>query len=215
MLMIFGGLCTAIGQQKIGVWNALICGSLLLLPFVEKSVAQNNTEGRLQELVQAAWERTEHQVTYDGSYRSISFPNGDVPSNIGVCTDLVVRAYRGIGVDLQKLVHEDMRGDFSAYPKLWGLERPDKNIDHRRVPNLQTFFKRHGIELLADENPQNFKAGDVVTWMLPGNLPHIGIVADTRSPDGKRYMIIHNVGEGPMAEDFLFQYPITGHYRFL
>jgi uncharacterized protein YijF (DUF1287 family) len=167
-------------------------------------------------LVEAARERTAHKVRYDGSYRRIEYPNGDVPSNIGVCTDVVIRAYRKLGIDLQVKVHEDMSSNFDQYPsrRIWGLTRPDPNIDHRRVPNLQVFFSRFGKTLQVSNNPQDYQPGDLVTWMLPGNLPHIGIVIDERSGDGKRPLIAHNLGAGPKIDDMLFAYPITGHYRY-
>ena len=164
-------------------------------------------------LVAAAVEQTRHQVTYDGSYRVIPYPNGDVPANIGVCTDVIIRAYRAVGIDLQRLVHEDMRSAFSSYPALWGLKRPDHNIDHRRVPNLQTFLKRQGAELPRSRNGADYQAGDVVTWMLPGNLPHIGLVSSTRAASG-RLMMVHNIGRGPQIEDVMFNYDITGRYRY-
>jgi uncharacterized protein YijF (DUF1287 family) len=166
------------------------------------------------QLIAAAWERTQHFVVYNGAYRQIPYPNGDVPNNIGVCTDLVIRAYRKIGIDLQQFVHEDMAEHFSLYPTNWGLTKPDKNIDHRRVPNLQTLFKRKGRELPISRNAEDYQPGDLVTWILPGNLPHIGIVSDKKTGDGLRYLILHNVGRGPQAEDFLFKYSITGHYRY-
>ena len=153
-------------------------------------------------------------MTYDGSYRSIDYPRGDVPDHIGVCTDLVVRAYRRLGIDLQKDLHEDMRRDFRAYPRIWGLARPDPNIDHRRVPNLKRFFERKGKVLPASDDPKDYAAGDLVTWVLPGNLPHIGIVIHRRSHDGERPLIVHNIGRGPEVEDALFRYPITGQYRY-
>lgn len=165
-------------------------------------------------LVNAALERTAHRVIYDGSYRRIPYPGGDVPSDIGVCTDLVIRAYRAAGVDLQQMVHEDMRRDFDTYPKIWGLERPDRNIDHRRVPNLRRFFARSGESLPVSDDATDYRPGDLVTWTLPGNLPHIGIVADRRSADDRRPMVIHNIGRGPKLEDRLFAFPITGHYRY-
>lgn len=170
-----------------------------------------------EELIQAAIERTSFQVTYDGSYHSIEYPWGDVPSTIGVCTDVVIRSYRKIGVDLQKLVHVDMKKNFAAYPskRIWGLNRPDSNIDHRRVPNLQVFLSRFGQELLVTSVNQDYLPGDLVTWMLPGNLPHIGIVTDQYSEETKNPMIVHNIGRGPELEDMLFVYPITGHYRYL
>ncbi|MGR5108906.1 DUF1287 domain-containing protein [Vibrio jasicida] len=167
-------------------------------------------------LAEAAKERTQYDITYDGSYYQIGYPNGDVASDIGVCTDVIIRSYRKLGVDLQVLVHEDMRDNFSAYPskRIWGLTRTDRNIDHRRVPNLQMFFQRHGVEIPISNDGHNFKPGDIVTWMLPGNLPHIGIVADDLSTDKRRLLIVHNIGGGVVLEDMLFDYPITGHYRF-
>ena len=164
-------------------------------------------------LVAAAMAQTRQQVTYDGSYRVIPYPNGDVPANIGVCTDVVIRAYRAVGLDLQRLVHEDMRSAFSSYPSLWGLKRPDRNIDHRRVPNLQTFFTRRKAALPRSRHAADYEAGDLVSWMLPGNLPHIGIVSSTRASSG-RLMLVHNIGRGPQVEDVLFAYDLTGHYRY-
>ena len=166
-------------------------------------------------LVAAALDRTNHRVQYDGRYVSLEYPGGDVPTDIGVCTDVVIRSYRKIGIDLQVLVHEDMKANFGEYPALWGLSGTDPNIDHRRVPNLQTFFSRNGESLEVTENPDNYRPGDLVTWMLPGNLPHIGIVIDQRSPETGRLLIVHNIGSGPVAEDILLRYPITGHYRYL
>jgi uncharacterized protein len=167
----------------------------------------------VQALVAAAIEQTRHPVTYDGSYRVIAYPNGDVPASIGVCTDVVIRAYRAVGIDLQRLVHEDMLSAFSSYPSLWGLKRPDRNIDHRRVPNLQTFFTRRNATLRRSTNAADYEPGDLVTWMLPGNLPHIGIVSSTRASSG-RLMLVHNIGRGPQLEDMLFDYDVTGHYRY-
>ena len=165
-------------------------------------------------LVQAAKERTKHIVRYDGSYRKIGYPNGDVPDNVGVCTDVVIRSYRELGIDLQKDIHEDMKENFEKYPKLWGLAKPDTNIDHRRVPNLQTLFKRKGILLTITKDPNDYVSGDMVTWLLPGNLPHIGIVIGPSSEDGDKPLIVHNIGAGPVIEDILFDYQITGHYRY-
>ena len=165
-------------------------------------------------LIAAAIEQTRHPATYDGAYRRIPYPGGDVPPEIGVCTDVVIRAYRAVGIDLQQRVHEDMRAAFDAYPKTWGLKHPDPNIDHRRVPNLQAFFRRRGAALAVARAPGGYAPGDLVTWMLPGNLPHIGIVTDRRTGDGARPLIAHNIGRGPEIEDMLFAYPITGHYRY-
>lgn len=170
-----------------------------------------------QQLVAAAMERTSHQVTYDGSYHSIAYPGGDVPSNIGVCTDVVIRSYRQLGIDLQQRVHQDMKLHFDQYPskRIWGLSRTDTNIDHRRVPNLQAFFSRHGQSLAISENGKDYLPGDIVTWMLPGNLPHIGIIVGEYSGDNLRPKVVHNIGAGPVLEDMLFSYKITGHYRYL
>jgi uncharacterized protein YijF (DUF1287 family) len=170
-----------------------------------------------QKLSNAAIGRTAHQVRYDPAYVSISYPMGDVPKDTGVCTDVLVRSYRQLGVDLQKRVHEDMRANFSRYPRKWGLKRTDKNIDHRRVPNLRVFFTRHGQSLGVSSDPADYKAGDVVSWNLKpiGTLDHIGIVSEKRSVDGKRPLIVHNIGRGPQIEDMLFSYKITGHYRYL
>lgn len=185
-------------------------GCLLSIP----ASAQDMADGFTQRWVAAAMDRLDHDVTYDGSYRRIDYPNGDVPQHLGVCTDVVIRAYRAVGIDLQQAVHEDMKTHFGAYPKIWGLRRPDTNIDHRRVPNLQVFFARHGTVLPATQSPSDYQPGDLVTWMLPGNLPHIGIVVKRRSADGQRPLIVHNIGGGPALDDVLFDYPITGHYRY-
>ncbi|ODB82235.1 DUF1287 domain-containing protein [Candidatus Thiodiazotropha endoloripes] len=167
-------------------------------------------------LVTAALERTQHSVRYDGSYHSIPYPGGDVPPNTGVCTDLVIRSYRALDLDLQQLVHEDIAKHFSEYPshRIWGLTRPDPNIDHRRVPILQTFFSRHGIALPVTQNAADYQAGDLVTWRLPGNLPHIGIVSNQLDQGSRTPLIVHNIGAGPVVEDILFHYQITGHYRY-
>lgn len=135
-----------------------------------------------KELVDAAIERTQYDITYDGRYVAIDYPNGDVPADIGVCTDVIIRSYRKLGIDLQQAVHEDMRDNFSLYPskRIWGLNTTDKNIDHRRVPNLQTFFSRHGESLAISQSSADYQAGDIVSWMLPGNLPHTGIVTDQK-----------------------------------
>lgn len=170
-----------------------------------------------QDLVAAAIYRTKQSVAYNGAYFRIDYPNGDVPENYGVCTDVIIRSYRAIGADLQVLVHEDMARDFSAYPsnRIWGLSKTDRNIDHRRVPNLQTFFSRHGTSLPVSRDPEEYAPGDLVTWMLPGNLPHIGIVTDRASQSSGNPLIVHNIGSGPALEDMLFSFEITGHYRFV
>ncbi len=169
-----------------------------------------------ERLVSAALERTEHTVIYNGKYVAIDYPNGDVPAYMGVCTDVVIRTYRALNIDLQRLVHEDMRTAFERYPskRIWGLNRPDKNIDHRRVPNLQAFFTRHGITLPKSTDPKSYLPGDIVTWMLPHNAPHVGIVTNKISSKTGHPLIVHNIGFGPKLNDMLFDYTITGHYRY-
>jgi uncharacterized protein YijF (DUF1287 family) len=190
-------------------------GALLLLLLATTAAAQPAAiDGWARKLIDAALEQTRHEVRYDGSYRLIRYPGGDVPANVGVCTDVVVRAYRALGIDLQREIHEDMTRAFSQYPALWGLKTPDSNIDHRRVPNLATYFRRKGSALRISDDPDDYLPGELVTWMLPGNLPHIGIVVDRRSADGRRPLVVHNIGRGPKVEDGLFQFPITGHFRY-
>lgn len=165
-------------------------------------------------LADSALTLTRQVVSYDPSYFSISYPNGDVPSNKGVCTDVIIRAYRKLGIDLQKKVHEDMVANFSKYPTIWGLNHTDKNIDHRRVPNLMTFFARHGAQKPITINPNDYLPGDVVCWNLGGAVTHIGIVVKEKSADKQRHLIVHNIGAGQVLEDCLFRFPIIGHYRY-
>jgi uncharacterized protein YijF (DUF1287 family) len=187
----------------------------LVLNLAPSSYAQSsNDQNCVNILIAAAVERTKHSVQYDGSYRQISYPGGDVPDNVGVCTDLIIRSYRQLDVDLQQEVHEDMTRAFSDYPRAWGLSKPDPNIDHRRVENLRVFLGRHGVMLPVNDDPHDYLPGDLVTWVLPGNLSHIGIVSDRKSGDGVRPLIVHNIGRGPEIEDMLFDYAITGHYRY-
>src|SRR6185503_21129941 len=162
----------------------------------------------------AAAERATHSVRYDAAYLRIPYPMGDVPPDQGVCSDEVIRAYRLIGVDLQRLVHEDMVRDFHLYPKRWGMKSPDSNIDHRRVPNLAKFFARHGTSLPVTAEGADYKAGDVIAWALPDGRPHIGIVTEQSTADGARPLVMHNIGRGPQIEDMLFGLTIIGHYRY-
>lgn len=162
----------------------------------------------------SAIELTKQDVVYDPSYYSIDYPNGDVPKDRGVCTDVIIRAYRKCGIDLQKEVHEDMKSNFDKYPSLWGLSTTDKNIDHRRVPNLMTFFDRQGATLPISNNPSDYLAGDIVCWDLGGGLTHIGIVVNVVPNNINRHMIVHNIGNGQVMEDCLFNFIIIGHYRY-
>ena len=191
---------------------------LILLPTLAQQppVVSPTHQQFLQKLVDAAVERTHLSIRYDPSYVRIPYPNGDVPAETGVCTDEIIRAYRAVGVDLQKEVHEDMLHNFSAYPnqRRWLLAHTDTNIDHRRVPNLMIFFARKGESLPASTRSEDYSAGDVVTWDLGGNVPHIGIVVNRKSARTGRYLVVHNIGRGPQMEDVLFSWKITGHYRY-
>ena len=164
--------------------------------------------------MQAAKARLDASVRYDGAYVRLDYPGGDVPANTGVCTDVIIRTYRAAyGFDFQKAVHEDMRANFSDYPKNWGLARADKNIDHRRVPNLETYLSRAGAGLPVSNHAPNYQPGDLVTWRLGGRLPHIGIVSNKKTWRGTP-LIIHNIGAGPQETDILFDHPIVVHFRF-
>ncbi len=189
-----------------------------LIPFLIlfSTLASPSMSAPVEDFLSVAKSLENPSIRYDSGYRQIDYPMGDVPAEVGVCSDVIIRAYRGVEIDLQKRVHEDMRANFGAYPKLWGLSSTDKNIDHRRVPNLRRFFERQGAELKITENPEDYQPGDIVSWNLvqSGSLPHIGIVLDKRSSDGARPLIMHNIGGGQVIEDMLFDYEITGHYRY-
>lgn len=187
----------------------LVVGSFML--FYQSLSAQ---DAFFQKLSDAAVSLTHQKVVYNPAYVVIPYPHGDVPVNTGVCTDVIIRTYRLVGIDLQQEVHEDMIRNFDVYPKIWGLRKPDKNIDHRRVLNLMKFFERHGTVLKISTKPEDYHVGDIVAWNLPGNLPHIGVLVHKKSDDSKRYLIVHNIGNGQELSDCLFQYPITGHYRY-
>jgi uncharacterized protein YijF (DUF1287 family) len=177
----------------------LLLAIALALPLLAQPV--------LSRVIEGARKQVGKTLSYDPAYRRIAYPNGDVPLAVGVCTDVVIRAYRHAGVDLQVLVHEDMKRNFSKYPKSWGLRKPDTNIDHRRVPNLATFFKRQGAALPVTKVASDYKPGDVVTWKLSSGVPHIGIVSG-------RDRVVHNIGSGAREEDVLFAYELTGHFRW-
>ncbi len=181
--------------------------SVILLPGYGQTVNPGS-------LVGSAIALTRQEVQYDPAYFSIPYPMGDIPEGKGVCTDVIIRAYRGVGIDLQQKVHEDMRDHFAEYPDLWGLDRTDTNIDHRRVPNLMKFFERHGTVKIISRDPGDYSPGDIICWNLGGGTTHTGILSDRRSRDGKRFLVVHNIGDGQVLEDMMFDYVIIGHYSY-
>ncbi len=183
----------------------------ILFFFPQFSEAQENF---YKNLADSAFLLTKDKVSYDPSYFAISYPNGDIPKDRGVCTDVVIRAYRKLGIDLQQKVHKDMKNNFQLYPKNWGLKKTDTNIDHRRVPNLMTFFKRYGRVKPITQRPETYTPGDIVCWNLGGGITHIGIVSKLQVPNTKRHYIIHNIGAGQVLEDILFKFKIIGHYCY-
>ncbi len=185
--------------------------TLVFKLFVTCSMAQSATALKLND---AAIGLTNQKVVYDPSYFKIAYPNGDVPANKGVCTDVVIRAYRKLGIDLQQLVHEDMKKNFNLYPNKWGLRKPDTNIDHRRVPNLMVFFGRKGVKKGISDQAADYLPGDIVCWDLNGKQSHIGLVINRKSADGKRYLIVHNIANGQEISDCLFSWKIIGHYQY-
>lgn len=205
--LMVGGLAGCSSQQK----------STQSLDMKRSTTSAKASVATPERLSYAALDRLRHRVTYDGRYIPIAYPNGDVPASMGVCTDTVIRSYRKLGVDLQRLVHEDMSRNFSSYPNLskWGLSGPDTNIDHRRVHNLKAFFTRRGARVPVTSRAEDYRPGDIVTWSLGGDQEHIGIVVNRKSSaDPSRHLIVHNIGEGERIEDVLFEMPITGHFRF-
>ena len=190
----------------------IIRRNILILSFTFNSVLGQTIY--FEKLADSAFVLTKQKVQYDPAYFKINYPNGDIPAIKGVCTDVIIRAYRKLGVDLQKEVHEDMKAHFETYPKKWGLSHPDKNIDHRRVPNLMNFFSRHGIVKKISDNPNDYQSGDIVCWNLGGGITHIGILSRRKTEDGKRHLVIHNIGSGQVLEDCLFNFKIIGHYQY-
>ena len=188
-----------------------ILTTLLLIWLVNSVIGQNSFYENLSD---STLELTKQKVIYDPSYFSISYPNGDIPSDRGVCTDVIIRAYRKVGIDLQKEIHEDIKLNFDKYPKNWGLTKPDKNIDHRRVPNLMFFFARKGEVKPISNESSDYLPGDIVCWNLGGGITHIGIIVDEKSADGERNLIVHNIGGGQVLADCMFDYKIIGHYRY-
>jgi uncharacterized protein YijF (DUF1287 family) len=202
LVIVIAGLAIGCGRQVDTAQSA---------PALKVS-AVNSTPSK--QVVDAAVEQTRYTRGYDPSYVRLDYPNGDVPIETGVCSDVIVRAFRRIGVDLQKEIHEDMKRNFSAYPKSWGLARPDSNIDHRRVPNLMTYFKRQGKEVAITARQEDYLPADIVAWRLNNGLLHIGIVTDIPVGGASRYKIAHNIGAGAQVEDVLFSWQVIGHYRF-
>jgi uncharacterized protein YijF (DUF1287 family) len=190
--------------MKIAFWVLFFMGSFA-------GMSQTSFPDKLSS---AALELTKQKVVYDPAYFTITYPNGDVPPNKGVCTDVVIRAYRKLGIDLQKEVHEDMKLNFSKYPKIWNLKKPNTNIDHRRVPNLMVYFSRKGIVKSITKNGTDYLPGDIVCWNLGGAITHIGLVVNKKSDDGTHYLVVHNIGAGQVLADCLFDFKIIGHYSF-
>jgi uncharacterized protein YijF (DUF1287 family) len=191
--------------MTMSLTRRIVVSLALALPLLAQPAAPRVIEGAKKQVGKT--------LSYDSAYRRLDYPGGDVPLATGVCTDVIIRAYRHAGVDLQVLVHEDMKRNFNAYPRNWGLRKPDPNIDHRRVPNLATFFRRKGAALPVTRKARDYKPGDVVTWKLSSGVPHIGLVSDVRK--GERFLVVHNIGSGAQIEDVLFAYELTGHYRFI
>ncbi|MES1963754.1 DUF1287 domain-containing protein [Psychrobacter sp. AH5] len=195
-------------QYRIKILSVAVLSLILITPVMAASPISS-----ADKLVKDAKKQIGVTTSYDPAYRKLDFPRGDVPQNTGVCTDVVIRAYRLQNIDLQQLINVDMKANFSAYPNIWGLKTTDKNIDHRRVPNIETFLARHG-QTLSTTDKDIFEVGDIVTWRLPdSNLPHISIVSNNKANDGTP-LIIYNIGQGTQEENILFAYPIHKHYRY-
>ena len=193
-----------------------LCTAVLAALVQTNPTTPNERQQFLDKLVAAAIERTNHSVKYVSSYVHLDYPGGDVSASTGVCSDEIIRAYRAVGVDLQKEVHEDMVHNWTDYPakSKWHQARPDQNIDHRRVPNLMVYFSRMGESLPISSRAKGYSPGDLVTWDLGGGVPHIGIVVNGKSAESGRFLIVHNIGQGPKMEDVLFNWKITGHYLY-
>lgn len=190
--------------------------STILISEKQEISSIENPNSFAEKLSNAAIQIIDKEVVYTPDYVKLKYPNGDVPAKTGVCTDVIIRAYRKLNIDLQKEVHEDMLANFTKYPNLkkWGLKTTDKNIDHRRVPNLEVFFGRKGKTLSITQNANNYKTGEIVIWMIHDKLPHIGIITHLKSEDGKRNLIVHNIGGGQVLDDCLFSYTIVGHFQY-
>lgn len=191
-----------------------VCLSVACAPAGATLRSEPPVSQSIRAVVDAARGQVNVTTIYDPAYVQLSYPGGDVPLERGVCTDVVIRAFRAAGVDLQQAVHEDMRRSFRSYPKRWGLSRPDPNIDHRRVPNLMVYFDRQGKSVAIGPDSTEYLPGDLVTWDLGGGVPHIGVVTADVDPASGRRLIVHNIGQGAKLEDVLFAWKITGHYRY-
>jgi uncharacterized protein YijF (DUF1287 family) len=201
-------------RQKVNRYKFMTKALIFIVFFMLTICSAIGQTSFYNQLADSAFVLINERVQYDPSYFRIDYPNGDIPKNKGVCTDVIIRAYRKLGIDLQKEVHEDMAANFDKYPKKWGLNHPDKNIDHRRVPNLMTFFTRKGTIKQISQASKEYQPGDIVCWDLGGGITHIGIVSRKKTHAGQRYLIIHNIGAGHILEDCLFKYKIIGHYKF-
>ena len=173
-----------------------------------------NAPPQLKQMLDGAIAQAGVTTSYDPSYVALDYPGGDVPEKTGVCSDVVVRAFRKAGIDLQKEIHEDMKAARSDYPTKWGATSTDANIDHRRVLNLMAYFRRQGKSVTVSYDAAEYLPGDIVAWDLTGGIDHIGIVTNMLSDSGDHYLIVHNIGAGTRVEDVLFEWTIKGHYRF-
>lgn len=203
-------------MRKLGIlwFSALILAIGCAQPLARTRRVDTALSAEARAVVESAKAQTRITTSYDPSYVTIAYPGGDVPETTGACTDVVIRAFRAAGVDLQKAVHEDMARAFSRYPRRWGLSRPDTNIDHRRVPNLMVFFDRAGRTAPATTDTSAYLPGDVVAWDLGGGVTHIGLVVDEADTATSRPLVVHNIGYGARKEDVLFEWRIIGHYRY-
>jgi hypothetical protein len=179
----------------------------------QKKVASGKASS-LEKIIAAGIEQVGVTISYDPAYAAIGYPNGDVPKETGVCADVIVRAFRGATIDLQKELHEDMKNNFSEYPKTWGAKKTDASIDHRRVGNLMKWFERKKKSLPLSREAKDYLPGDVVAWELDSGRLHIGLVTDLKTADQKKYLIAHNIGSGAQLEDVLFEWKVIGHYRY-
>lgn len=204
-----------ISAMSLAMGLSFSCQKITTVPSPEppKVTTVAVTSPVLRNVIAGAIQQQGVTVSYDPAYVSLPYPNGDLPLETGVCTNVVIRAFRHGNVDLQQQVHEDMQANFAAYPKDWGLSLPDANIDHRRVPNLMTFFERQGKSITVSQDAQDYQPGDVVSWQLNDGQQHMGIVSDHKSPSGN-LMIVHNISSGVRIEDVLFRWKILGHYRY-